>query len=611
MSPTIFRYALALIISVYIGFGTFHIGQFITADEHYWIYERIPAYFQAWHQKKWKKTLINDKPGISLAVVSGPALLFFEHPNKHCEEQPNKIILCKTEQSEALLRAFRLPLIFTNALLLIALCLTLRRFVSERIALLATILTATSPILLGISQISNPDALLWSTGALTLSSYLAWLKTEERKYLLFASIALGSTLLTKYATLTLLPFSLLALLLFFLFEKDEPNESRLPTHLRKHLLAWFLLPIGAVIMFALFVPITMMRPASIIKTIASGFPNFTLLPITLAGGIFLFVLSDILLNRSRVFCLIKRHWNKHLVWYLSPLPLLLLTCVLIFSRFFLPDWDIFSKIPFDVKDITNARYYTTLPHFWERLILEWNPLIFTLTPLTLIGLCTAWILTTTKRSAAYRFEITLFSLIIFLYILTLIFGNTLATPRYLVLLYPFVAIIAAIGLDHFITHYSQRFPGFPQVTVMFLGCCLLISLHPLLISRPYFLNYANPILPQSSLISDAWGQGGYAAAAYLNSLPQATEITVWSDYYGVCEFFVGKCLTAYNFDRTTVVPQYFILTRRGGIRFLSRTDLWERRSGLQAASYYERNDPEWELQINGKPGNAIRVFKVQ
>ena len=112
------------------------------------------------------------------------------------------------------------------------------------------------------------------------------------------------------------------------------------------------------------------------------------------------------------------------------------------------------------------------------------------------------------------------------------------------------------------------------------------------------------------LIHDAWGYGGYEAAQYLNSLPDAQQLTVWIDYYGVCEFFVGKCLSAYTFDPSIIQPDYYVLTRRGQIRYISRADRWERLSGLTAYKYYNANS-EWLLAIDNRLGNFIKVVKVE
>lgn len=602
-----FRILLACIIVLYLGFGTFQLGHFITADEHYWIYERIPAYFDAVHHGAWKKTLVSDKPGITLALVSGPALFFFEDPSSLCTEHPDRSLTCDTQQSTALLFVFRLPLLLINALLIVLLALVMRRLTDAPIALTATTLIATAPILLGISQISNPDALLWSTGSLALFTYLAWLKTEEKKYLLFSILAFGFALLSKYAALALLLFFFFALLLFFVFETSLETHS-LARYFRTHLLAWLALLLGASLIFLLFLPATYTHTSSFLKVLGAGLPHFPSFLLWIAGGGFAILLGDTFLNHNRGLLLFRAFWKKYPQAGLHPFPLIALTLVLLGAHWFTPHWSLFSTIPFDIKDLTNARYYTAPLNFYEKLLLEWSPFIFSLTPLTFIGLILAWLPERIKKNVAYRFEINTLSLIIIYYILALIAANTLATPRYLILLYPLAAFIAAIGLVQTIRVLSQHSERL--LSSVWPWGLLLVSLVPLFSSRPYFLSYANALLPAHFAFADAWGQGGAAAADYLNSLPDAEHLTVWSDYYGVCEFFVGRCLTAYTFDPVLIHPDYYVLTRRGQIRFLSRADRWERLSGLQAADYYTRSDPDWQLFIQKKPDNFVKVFRV-
>ena len=64
-----------LIFGVYLFFTLQHVGQFETADEHYWIYSpdggRVQQYWHAVLTGDWVGTLINDKPGVTVALVCG------------------------------------------------------------------------------------------------------------------------------------------------------------------------------------------------------------------------------------------------------------------------------------------------------------------------------------------------------------------------------------------------------------------------------------------------------------------------------------------------------------------------------------------------------------
>ena len=100
---------LSLILVLSIGFGLSHLTDFVTADEHYWVEERIPQYWEAIADGKWRKTFINDKPGVSLALFSGVAVALHTDTEKFCPEQKDRIIACDTTQTSAIYLAFRLP----------------------------------------------------------------------------------------------------------------------------------------------------------------------------------------------------------------------------------------------------------------------------------------------------------------------------------------------------------------------------------------------------------------------------------------------------------------------------------------------------------------------
>src|SRR3989338_4647557 len=116
-----FHISLAFILSAYFFFGIGHLEKFITADEHYWVEERIPQYWDAVAEGKWEKTFINDKPGVSLALVSGVGLLFEPQPARHFSESDGRLLRYDISGTDPLLFASRLPILIVNGLLLLLL----------------------------------------------------------------------------------------------------------------------------------------------------------------------------------------------------------------------------------------------------------------------------------------------------------------------------------------------------------------------------------------------------------------------------------------------------------------------------------------------------------
>ncbi len=595
---------LALIFLSYGAFGIYHLSQFITADEHYWVSERIPEYWEAISSHKWKKTFINDKPGVSLALVSGIASALHPESITHCSENRDKFLVCDTKKTEALYLAFRLPILIVNGLLLFFLFFVIRKLTNDWIALWTTTLTALSPILLGISQMVNPDSLLWSFGTAGLFSFFAWLSSREQKFLFFTTLFTGLALLSKYTALILLPFYLLLLLWRFLSQKNTAPLTEMVAVLKKDFFLFILVTCSTLALLVFFLPALIIDSKYLDSFLLLLPKNQWLL--SLSGGLFLLLSIDIILLRCRILLTLRQKlFHFHRLHVLLPLIFTTLFLLLLGARYFFPTWNIFALIPFDIKDLSDARYYTTVPNFFEAFLLEWNPLIFSLTPITLLGFFLL-LYTLFRKTPPYFFVVGTILSFTLLYTVLLIFANVLSTPRYSILLYPIFALLASLGYWYVSEQLPWRYNKQLFTLCLFVGS--LLSLNAI---KPFYFNYTNFLLPKVNLINDAWGYGGYEAAKYLNSLPDAEHLTVWVDYYGVCEFFVGKCLSAYTFDPVVVSPDYYVLTRRGEIRYRSRAARWEEKSGLTAYRYYSQPHPAWQLIIGERPGNFIKVVRVE
>ncbi len=600
------KYLFVLVLASYLAFGLHHLSEFVTADEHYWVSERIPQYWDAVSQGKWRKTFINDKPGVSLALVSGVATWLSPQSEEHCVDQKDKTILCQTNETAVLYHSFRLPILLLNGCLLILLFYLISKLTTPYTALLATTLTALSPILLGISQILNPDSLLWSFGTIGLFSFLVFLKENQWRFLILTTLCTGFALLSKYAALVLVPFYFFLILASFLFREDSlSSEKKFP--LGRPLAALALVTGGAITLLCLFLPALLLNEKYSEQFLAT-IPHKGILFGT--GGFFFgLLLIDVFFFRSTFLIKIRHLIERHFRFFrIIPLLFFVFLSAVIILRVSVPNWDIFASLPFDIKNFENARYYGVTVNFFEAFLLEWNPLVFTLTPITLFGLGFFLIRSFQKQNPQLLFFAVIFPVLSFAYLVLFLISDVLVTPRYSILLFSFMAFLAALGLSSLTDLFTKKYAFAPLALFFLVFGASLISL---LRIEPFYFNYSNFLLPKHALVSDSWGYGGYEAAQFLNSLPEAEQLTVWSDYYGVCEFFHGRCLTAYTFDKETIQPDYYVLTRRGGIRYRSRYDRWEEKSGLVAYKYYTSPNPAWELLIGDRPGNFVRVVKVE
>lgn len=598
-------FLFGIVLLGYLFFAFSHLGSFVTADEGQWTYERIPQYFDAWRRLDLADTFINDKPGVTLALVNPVAVLLYPDSEDHCVEGKDRTITCNTDASSSLYQAFRIPIVLMNGLILIFLFFVIGRITNPWIALWSTLLIGLSPPLVGISQIVNPDALLWSLTSASLLSFFWWLKSGSRWAVGYTGVFLGLALLSKYVAVILIPFYLGAVILrCVLLGDDELPEPR-ATLLRD------LKALAISVSIALFILVSFL-PALLIHTARIGDFLGTIEGKGWLGGIgsvplFVFLI-DTYFFQSRGL-LAARHLCQRCQDFFSLLTVVLfgIFVAVVLLRQMFPEWSIFTVVRFDQKELSTAAALLGRTLTWyEAVQLNLTPVVYALTPITLIGFFLLASEMHRKRLSSYYFFAVSITLFVIFYEAILLYTDVSATIRYSIVLYPLFGFLGALGF----WHVSRRLPLKHRevwVTIFLLGGSF-ISLYSI---KPFYFNYTNMLLPKAHVVTDAWGYGGYEAAQYLNSQPGAKDMTVWADYYGVCEFFVGKCLTAYSFDQTAVRPDYYVLTRRGRIRYWSRYPTWEERSGLKAYQYYDKPNPEWELTIGGNSQNKVRVVKVQ
>lgn len=595
--------SLSVVLAAYFFFGLQHIGSFLTADEYYWVEERIPKYFEAWSKLDLRKTDINDKPGVSLALVSGPSLLLASDTSLDCRLREGWFARCSPEETSRLYASFRLPILIANALFLVLIFFSVRAFADREIALGTALFTALSPHLLGLSQIVNPDSLFWSSGSAALFAFFAFLRTGKRSFAIWTLLSLTLALLSKYTALMIVFFLPIIVLGVFVLDRSfSPLRSRIQYH------ALLVISIVPFLLFALFVPELVMPGAAKFREnfLTAGTDSW--LPWIGYAALLLVVAALSLLRIPERYHGIVSRVSLRLLGMLI-VAFLFAVPALVIARHALPGWDIFSVLPFDVKDITNARYYLDryLSPF-EIAVLELNPLLFALPTATVL---LAWyaIAHSLGSVASYRLPIMLLTLFSLSYLVVFGFSNVVATPRYIAILFPIFSFFAAVGLLELAAVLRKKLPtlSYPVLATVVTAAML----GSVFASKPFYANFDNALLPKESLLSHSWGYGGYEAARHLNALPDARNLTIWSDYYGVCEFFVGRCLTAYTFDSGEVRPEYYVLTRRGQIRYMPRANRWEELSGLTAYRYYDRTDPVWILDINGQEQNFVKIFKVE
>ena len=589
-------FAVLILFSVftaYFSFGISNITKFVTTDEQFWHYTRIPKYWNALKDGKFKQTRINDKPGVSLALVSGPALLF-ANPEKQKIRNNEPIDAYRLENNDRFYAAFRLPILLFNSFLILYLFWVIKKISNIWIALWSATLIALFPILLGISRISNPDALLWSFSATAIFSYLALLKTGERKFILLTALFTGFALLSKYVANILFAYFFIALLANALYRFGKYFD--LAGYFRRQTLNFFLIFAGALAVFSVFMPAVFLKPKHLYAG-TIGFSSFQPFVLPMAVALFA-LLADAHFGKGKISRLIFSFLDKHKnIVFKMAIGFFLLMIAATAANWISGN----HLIGLEHIDI-NARSSDAFvfgTNFFEKIFLEAYPFVFTLTPLALLLILAVLVKGFLGRLDEKYFYVSIFSTFITVYLAGGIFSNLLLTPRYMIMLFPMAGFMAALGLHSLTGKYAdKRRYLFPLLT----GLVLLAGIISSWKSKPFYYNYASSLLPQKYFLSNTWGFGGYEAAQYLNSLPEKDEITVWSDYRGVCEFAEFRCIIARKYDREKYPIDYYVLTRRGQSQINDALISKFEKTGIV---------PRWELFIGGRPGNYVKIFKSE
>jgi 4-amino-4-deoxy-L-arabinose transferase-like glycosyltransferase len=590
---------LSVVVFINLFFGFYHLANFLTADEHYWIYERIPQYWNALENGNLKKTYINDKPGVSLAIISAPG--YFLKKNSLTEAiEANKSLKSldpyKNNDLRETLFYLRSPLIIFSAFMALFLFWIIKRLTDDKwLALWSVILIHLSPILIGISQILNPDALLWTFSSAAIFSYYALLKKDQKIYLLLTCLFLGLSFATKYVSGIILPFFLFLFVFYFFYNVRHQDLEKTQAYFKKQLSHYLAVLAGTSLCLAVLVPAIFIKPVYLYRIIFGPSGSFVILLIGFAFLLLLF--CDMYFLKGKVIAIIQTLFNKYLSGALKLIPLLLVLAFiyLLIGRMNLFSWKLFENVPFDIKNLSDIKIPVAL---WQTFLLELNPWVFSLTPVVILLAVYGWIKLIFSKDSAYKFEIYTLSFFVIIFFSGYIFSETLATLRYSIMLYPLMGFLSAIALKNAFSKINKI--GHLILISLILIC---ISYASLAFSKPFYFNYTNIFLSKNKIITDSWGYGGYEAAQYLNSQPDSANLTIWSDYFGVCEFTRGNCLTKYTIDPAVAKIDYYVLTRRGKIRYPKSRD------SVGANKYYASDNPAWELIIDGRPDNYIKVFK--
>lgn len=594
---------LVVPLLIYSWFGFKHLDQFETADEYRWIYNsesRIPRYWSAMLSHDWKHTRINDKPGISTAIVSGLGLFYAGNLDDRFIQTGEYSNIFNPEASQRINFAFRWPILAFNGLLTILWYFFLRRLLDDSWkALLACSLILLSPILIGISQIVNPDSLLWSTSFTSVVAFLVFLKERKWYDIVIAGIFLGFALLSKYTTIIIVPYWFALIISYLIFQYDNFIRENVFHKRAMQIIAGYVLAtaLGVAIYVVLMPSVFYHAFRDMIKSNEAFHEIYPYLRIIfkIVGLIFL----DAVLLKSwlvkKIFFPFKYLWNIGSRIISGGLVVLFIITILNWAKNNI--WNI-PNVPYDAG---SDKSFKSLDIIYK-IFLELKPLVFSLTPVVLVLLIITWFIYAIKNKTKNEFVIFGFSILLIIFYAAVIKENYLVHVRYSLMLYPIVMTIAAIGIFEFVSNTRWKF----LFKIAIFVSVMLLSVRSIEKIYPFYFNYTNDLLPKNDIITTSWGYGGYEAAQFISSqMKNPKNLIVWTDYDGFCPFFSGICIKDseikwVGFEMTNAIS-YYVVTKRGSDKFM-RT--WEK----MKVNVNEK--PEWELLIDNRPDNYIRVYKV-
>jgi 4-amino-4-deoxy-L-arabinose transferase-like glycosyltransferase len=580
ITPMIFIVVSVMICFALFGWFRLDKGSFV--DEKLWTYgveQRIEKYWKNIFERDWKNTRPSDKPGVTLAFISGFGLLQTT-PSDFYHSYDNGPALAH------MLYMMRLPILLFCATMLMVFYYCIFHLFNHRIALLSIIMIGLSPILIGISRLINPDALSWVFMPLTFITYFIYIKYRHRKWLYVSGVLLGLSLLTKYIANIFIIFFILEIFTGYIFTKKDLPQY---TYIRNKIIDLGILFFIAIATLYIIFPGTWLIPDRLLlATIWSQ----AFLPVWKPFLLFImiFIIDHfVFCSRCTIYVLDQIKKCRTLLFYTIPALFIFTTLAVVLNTSFhmpLTNLELLLAAPksnsqFTVLAIFASGFYS---------------LIYSISPLVFIGVIyTAYTLFKSKDFDAMVLWHT------FLFVVIFYAGSAASliapTVRYQIILYPLIFITSAYGWYHL----SKKIPYKKSFTLI-VAFLILFSLGTLWLVKPFYLSYTNTLLPGEYIVNPKdMGDGSYEMAEYLNALPNSQYMKVWADKNGVCVFFDGYCNSRPHlgqYDENGTDYDYFVISRGSEKRMTELT-----RQRLE-------NDPDYPLRLDRLYESDAQIYEI-
>jgi len=417
-----------------------------------------------------------------------------------------------------------------------------------------------------------------------------------------SGVLLGLALLTKYVANILYIFFFLLPFMEYVFASEKPD---IRSYLKKSALDFLILAVVSMATFFILYPAAwvnldiLLQGTFLSKAFETTWPIFV--------GAIALIIADAFLLRSKVTLRTLNFISAHktlLIRAISSLFLFGIAVVLINTYTGMKFFDTFGTL---ASPKGSGGGGSRLFIYADNFIADFYSLIFGISPLALFSFVATLLLAFKKKwidsyEAKIVFSLALF--ILFYYFASTV-NHVVATVRYQITLYPFAFIVAAIGLAHILS--LEKIRRFVPLFVAFL-VILGVSLASLFLVKPFYFAYNSALLPQKYFVNlKDMGDGSWEAAAYLNALPNAKELTVWSDKGAVCAVFKGNCKIGFTQkDLKNANFDYVVVSSGRKSRSLKLSHPGSDPIDFKTA--YQTEETAATITIGNRPNNFVKVI---
>lgn len=605
--------AIFAIMSVSLWFGNYNLGKIAVVDEPLWTFDRIPDFWKNVGEKDWYNARVSDKPGLTIAVISGAGLLSEENP-KSFKNMPwvnNKIL-----SENAIVkfnRAFRFPIWLFVVLMLPIIFVLLKKLVGQVSALLAISFIGLSPIIIGNARIINPDSILWIFVSLAIISYLLYLKNLRKSTLFLTALFLGLGILTKYTANILYLFFLMLIFAEYIFNHEKYSRETFYAYFKKHLLDYGLLVVLSFAIFYTFYPAVWEKPDRILLGTVYSQAFEPIWPFF--AGMLSLIVADMLILKSFLMGALTDFFARfrRTIFLIITSTFILSILATIFNVYLDMRYFDFESIIASPKSSFSSS--TVLGFF----LANFYPMIFGISIIAIISIIIFLSLSLKKKPAFPQQNIlTAFYLMLFIlaYYLGSVASHVASIIRYQIVIFPIAFIIAGIACNELFKLLILQKNDSEQKTfikqAIFFSGFIIILIASLWQTKPFYMGYASTLLPEKYYLDiKDMGEGSYEAAEYLNSLPNAEKLTIWTDKQGVCVFFVGNCRTNLSQKTFTANNIDYLVISSGRQSRTTKMGGEIELIGLTVGDAYFSDDFAKKIEIAGRSNNYVKIIKLQ